>query len=611
MIHKKLPKCSTWLSVILNLFLLGITILLANHMLEFSTYIKYQFTYAHYTETLPRYILLGPATLSILFFVLYMLCNRVWLTSLLGSLICGILAIINYYVIQFHGTPLSFTTLRNWRAAFNVLHAYEFTLDPPVFTILGILAVCVLLCCLAGLFTKPILLTGKKRLICNLCLVLLWSCVFYVGYLGSNPIKPANTMSWRWKKSYLRYGYIPCTIESYFNVKNIVTKPEGYSPEILEAMEMPPPAENEGTAQPDIILILNETFYDPALIADIDADDDYLKNIHALDNCLSGYAVIPSIGGGTNSSEYELLTSNLLELMPGITPFNVLDLRGANSIVSHLNSLGYNSTGSHNGSKSNYNRNAGYPALGFHESYFSTDFTEPEYFHNRHFQTDASAYRQLYTFYEKAPASGPRFQYLLTIQNHAGYDDNDPQHDIVHTRKDYGENTQLLNEYLSCLSLSDSAFKGLTDYFSRQERPVIVCMMGDHAPSFASSIVDPKYSDEEQELLLRSVPLLIWANFPLPAQELGTMSSAFVVPTLLELAGTELTPYYRYMLQLKESVPVLTSYGTYYDAEGTRYSYDDDQGSPYEEQVDGYFYLEYANLKGNKDSRWFRKDAQP
>lgn len=355
---------------------------------------------------------------------------------------------------------------------------------------------------------------------------------------------------------------------------------------------------------PDIILILNESFYDLQQIVDFEADAPYMKNITSMDNLLKGYAVVPGAGGGTNSAEYELLTSNSLELMPGVTPFNTVNLNGANSIVSHLGALGYYSVAAHSEPAVNYSRITGYRDLQFSETHFEEDFMDVTYFHDRWFETDESLYKNMIRWYEAAPEEVPRFMYLLTIQNHGSYEMNAPEHDTVHTRSDLGGSTELANEFLSCISLTDQAFKNLTDYFSAVDRPVIVCMVGDHAPNFTNSIIS-QYSDAETDLRKRSVPLLIWANYELENIELGTMSMNYVVPTLLEIANVQLTPYYSYMLQLKEQVPILTSYGDYYDADMTLYSYDADEGKLYEQMVDNYFYLEYENLQTKRNQNLF------
>ena len=156
-------------------------------------------------------------------------------------------------------------------------------------------------------------------------------CVFYFGYFSANPVKPKKTIGWSWKEAYFQYGYTACSIEMIISTRNVVNKPEGYSLEKVENINIEENEQQRVNQTPDVILILNETFYDLKMITDIETDHEYMSGIKSLDNSVHGYAVVPLPGGGTNCSEYEFLTSNSLQLMPGVTPFNVLDLKNANT----------------------------------------------------------------------------------------------------------------------------------------------------------------------------------------------------------------------------------------------------------------------------------------
>lgn len=117
----------------------------------------------------------------------------------------------------------------------------------------------------------------------------------------------------------------------------MIQEPDGYSEERIMELVASLKQSDEGESRtPDVILILNETFCDLRQVADIHANQEFLHYWDTMPNTVKGYAVAPIDGGGTNCSEYELLTGNSLQLMPGITPFYVLDLENANSIASHL-----------------------------------------------------------------------------------------------------------------------------------------------------------------------------------------------------------------------------------------------------------------------------------
>ena len=549
-----------------------------------------------------KYIILNVLTIGIVWAVMLILCNRVWLSCLASVYISGIIAIINHYVSAYHGMPLSFLVLKNFATAMRVASSYSFSLNLTVYLLLAVMLATTVLCVFFGIALKEKRCSGRRKWIRNILLVAASVCVIVSGYTGKDPIKPANTITWIWSEPYHKYGFAACTVESFYQSLNPVTKPEGYSDNAVQMVSIP--AAEDQNATPDVILILNETFYDLHQAVDFTTDIPYMQNIESMENVLTGYAVVPVAGGATNSSEYELLTSNSMALMPGITPFNALDLYGANSIVSHLNQLGYSSTGSHPEPAVNYNREQCYYGLGFQHTYFHKEFTEREQYYNRYFITDQCVYRNLIRWYEASDEASPRFQYLLTIQNHGEWSANEPEHDLVHVQEDFGAYTDMMNEFLSCIYLTDQSFKELTDYFSSVDRPVIICMVGDHGPTFASNIVDSAYDDAQKQLQLRKVPLVIWANYELEQVNLGTMSMNYVVPTLLDLANMPTNPYYRYMLQAKEQVPILTAYGNYYDAAGNLYKYDD-SNAPHRQLVGDYFNLEYYNIH-NPDGSFLR-----
>lgn len=597
-----IPSWLFWLSAAATI---GLTLLGCWYVMEIPSMIQWDGDF-YWQVARPKFIILNLATIGVFWCLLLILFNRVWLANLLCSCVCGCIAIVNYYVIRFHGMPLSFLLLRNFATAMNVLSSYSITLTPDAWKMLAIMLGCILLALAVKFLGAGRKIAISRGYIILRNVVLLMGCflVVYKGYVCEKSVKPKNTISWSWVEAYSTYGYPACTIETLIQSFSDVSAPDGYTPEKTDTL--PTAAEKENAQTPDVVLILNETFFDLNQVADIQTDVPYLAGISALDNLLSGYALSPNAGGGTNNSEYELLSSNSLYLMPGITPFVTLDLTDAKTISSHMGALGYRTSAAHSGASSNYSRSYAYPALQFQNVRFIQDFQELTTYEQRAYATDESVYKNLIRWYEEESMDQPRFHYLLTIQNHGDYDVLPQESDTVHVQNDFGYYTEIINEYLTQIKQSDDAFVELTRYFSQVDRPVIVCMVGDHAPTFAKEIASKSLSEQERNLVTRKVPLLIWANYPLEQQDLGTMSMNYVVPTLLDIAGVQLSPYYSYLLQLKEQVPILTSYGDYYDAQGNRYTYDTDAGAPYEEAVDNYFYLEYENLKKERNQALFQ-----
>lgn len=522
-----------------------------------------------------------------------------WFSCLFCSTIFFVIAEINHYTTKLHGMPLSIMDVKNARTALNVIGAYKITLDFYAVIILIIFIINCVLCLVKRKIDKE---NSQKRslktVVIKKTVICFAGCmVFYLGYFSDHPVKPKKTITWSWEEAYHQYGYLACSIEMIVRTRHVVDMPQGYSSDKVNNIEIMPTGD-KNDQMPDIILILNETFYDLRQIVDLKTDVPFMENIDNMENIIKGHAVVTYDGGGTNCSEYELLTSNSLQLMQGITPFNVLDMSRANTIVSHLNQLGYETTGAHAGPALNYSRGRAYPDMAFDKIHFIEDFKDKVYFNTRWGETDECLYQNLITWYEEDTKESAKFMYLLTIQNHGGWEMNPPESDTVHALGDFGEYQEIIDEYLSCIRLSDMAFKNLTEYFESVDRPVIVCMVGDHSPTFASSIVDEKYSKEEQNKRLRATPFVIWANFDIEDRDMGYLSMNYLMPLVLDTAKVKTSPYYDYMNKLRSEVPVLTSYNVYMDKNGKQYSYWDN--TDYTEKVNGYLYLEYNNLQKNR-----------
>jgi phosphoglycerol transferase MdoB-like AlkP superfamily enzyme len=233
-----------------------------------------------------------------------------------------------------------------------------------------------------------------------------------------------------------------------------------------------------------------------------------------------------------------------------------------------------------------------YPKLGFDSVLFREEFGEVGKYDQRPYATDEFCYSKMVEDYETM-GDGPRLQYILTIQNHGGWELNPKESDIVNCLTDFGDYTDDMSEYLSCIKKTDEAFKKLTEYYESIDRDVIVCMVGDHAPSFATELV--KDFSLENTFALRSTPYVIWSNFDIDTKDIPVkMSMPYLVPTVLDAAGVSLSPYYSQMLKLREEVPVLSAFGVYRTKKGETFRYS--ENTEYSNDIDIYFNMVYNNV---------------
>ena len=562
----------------------------------------------------PLYAPLNAFTAFCITLLLFALCGRWWLSTGISGVLFTVLAIANYYTRDLHGTALMPQDVLNITTAAAVMGSYTLRITSTVKTIalcrVPVAAIAAVQRWLPGPKKGKI---GWPRRLGRWagCAAGIFA-ILYVGYFAPFSIKPKQTYGWAWQTTYYTYGYLAGTIESAGLLMNPIVEPDYYSDEAAaeaaaRAADYTPAVQTVSEQEyPDVVLILSESLYDFDLVTDTGADQDVLSVIKNTPNSIYGHTVSPHVGGGTNSSEYEMLTSNSMMLMPSITPFNWLNLYNANSVVSYLEDLGYATLAAHPYTNSNYRRNSAWLNLGFDEVYFEDSFPTKETYGNRPYQTDSATYRDFETLYEAMPADQPRFTFLVSIQSHGDYNMNDAELDLVHAATDYGEYDDLMDEYLSCIYLTDQAFGELTEYFTNlyeeTGRKVIVALAGDHAPSFVTHVSDASVAPENDlQILQRSTPYVIWANYPL--ENAGETSAndpynridmCMLAPVLAEQAGLPLTPYYSYMLAMREDVTVFTAGNDFMDASGVTHTYG--ENAAMDEWVHGYFALEYNNI---------------
>ena len=564
----------------------------------------------------PLYAPLNALTAFCLTLILFAMLGRWWLSTALSGAVFTIIALINYYTRDLHGSALMPQDILNLGTAAEVMGSYTLKITHDVIKI-------------ALLFLPILAIAFVQRRLCKgapkraswpargvrvagsaLCVFL----VMFFGYFGPVTVKPKTTYGWAWQNTYYTYGYLAGTIEATSLMADPIIEPEGYSDAAaVEAFAKADGYTGPSTAEtaqdyPDVVLILSESFYDFDLVTDLQADTDIMPVTKNLPNSVYGHTISPHVGGGTNLTEYEMLTSNSLILMPSITPFNWLNLYNANSVVSYLKGLGYSTMAAHPYTNSNYQRDSAWLALGFDETHFEDDFPTQDRYGDRPYQTDSATYKDWEKLYEAMPEDKPRFSFLVSIQSHGDYDMNDASLDIVHAATDYGEYDELMDEYLSCIKMTDAAVQELCDYFTAQYektgRKVIVAMAGDHAPSFVTHVADPSFAaaGNDLELLQRSTPFFIWANYPLEHTDaavsttdpLNRMDMVMLTPTLLQQAGLPLSDYYKYLLEMKQNTPVVTAANDYMKADGTTAVYGVDPAL--DAWVKGYLNLEYNNI---------------
>jgi len=351
-----------------------------------------------------------------------------------------------------------------------------------------------------------------------------------------------------------------------------IDKPDHYSPAMAAQILKPFTESGADTANvdapPNIIVIMNEAFSDPAVLGSFETNEDYMPFVHsilngAVDNTISGYLNVSVLGGNTANTEFEFLTGNTMAFLPqGSIPYQQYLKKELPSLASHLKNLGYETIATHPYNSTGWERNKVYPLLGFDEMYFIKDYKSPEKI--RKYVSDWECYKKIINFYENKPNDTPLFVFNVTMQNHSPYTEDFENFQPDIEVKD--GSSKALNNYLSLMKKSDEAVEQLVTYFSNAPEDTIIVFFGDHQPT--NSVVSNVWKlngkngsdlSDEDEAKRYKVPFFIWSNYAIGTQTAFETSANYLASYVLEAAGIPLYDYESYLLGLSELYPVVTA----------------------------------------------------
>lgn len=512
-----------------------------------------------------------PVLLNIILYELILL----FLVSLTGRLRAALITeavffliygIANYFVLDFRSAPIQPWDLLSIGTAASVADNFQYELSAKAWQAIGgFLLVLVL-----SFFCKASFPKGKWKLRLSL---LLFSALALFGFtkmlhnetfvqqklrLYDKLFTPTTVMQ--------KNG---TTVAFLMGLKYItVEKPEGYSQENAQAMlSASDTSEKVPETLPNIIVIMNEAFSDPAVLGDFTTNEDYMPFVHGLlagsENTQSGYLQVSVKGGNTANTEFEYLTGNTMAFLPqGSIPYQQYIKAELPSLASYLQTFGYRTVAMHPYHASGWDRDEVYPRLGFEECYFLPDYQDPEII--RKYVSDRSDYEKIIELYEEKESGQPLFLFNVTMQNHSSYSEEFDNFTPDITVD--GSSSKLLSTYLSLMKLSDEAIAELVDYFSGQEEETILVFFGDHQPT--DSVVNPVLKlhgkscadlSEEEEYLRYRIPFFVWANFDIPEENQITTSANFLPVRTLEAAGLPLPSYFTFLNELEERLPAVSA----------------------------------------------------
>ncbi|SKA90164.1 Phosphoglycerol transferase MdoB [Clostridium sp. USBA 49] len=377
---------------------------------------------------------------------------------------------------------------------------------------------------------------------------------------------------WNQPVNYSTNGFMIALLSNLQN--DIMAMPENYTEENVNkiALKYKEKAEEinkdrniSSSENPNIVFVMDESFWDPTKLTNLKFSDDPMKNIREImSNSSSGALLSPSFGGCTANVEFEALTGfSMYNLFPGTVPFQQGFQKDTKipSIASILKNDNYDTLAIHPYNKIFYKRSKVYPLIGF--DYFTSEenirykdrLTKDSYI------SDQSVVNEILDVLNEK--NNPQFIHAVTMQNHLPITDGKHGENSISISGLNEEDAKELETYSEGIKQSDIAIKNLIDGVSKLKEPTIVVFWGDHLPSLSNSIYeDSKYLGDDESLnerKLSETPLFIYSNYNLKKENLKTISPAFLGVTLFDILNKPLTPYYAMLEDIKSQVPGLKS----------------------------------------------------
>ena len=550
---------------------------------------------------LPKYII-GNLVLYFAIFVIFFLAfGKASVAISIYSIVASFWALVDYYVTLFRGRGFVIMDIFSVKTAAEVTSNYSFGLSVDIGTaLLGIITLVFYQIWFQTIEIKPVKIKTILARISGIIII--------IGFLYTNMYIWESEALYMWDIAgeYVNKGFL-YKLAGEFQYLN-VDKPEGYSSTMVNSVlqkNVTQIAENSfdtklnQTIPKNIIVIMNESLADFSEFNNYTASEDVLPYIHSLNrNIKKGFLYVPSFGGGTSDTEYEVLTGNTKEFMPlGSNAYELYCERLQYGLANTLKEQNYTSIAVHPYYASGWNRPQVYANMQFDE-FITLENWEEEITNIREYASDSSAYNKIEHIFENKYNEN-LFIFCVTMQNHGGYEQDSAKGFKASVSLSYSEEYPMAETYLSLEKESDKAFKALIEYFESVDEPTMIVMYGDHWPGLEEGFYWALFEKDFNALNWLEVqqeyrtPYIIWANYPLE-YEYEDMSANYFGSYILEQAGLELTEYNKALLNMKEKIPIIGT-GAICDSNGKWYKMDQ-LSEDYEKIINDYKILQYNNV---------------
>lgn len=510
------------------------------------------------------------------------LTGRVHLAVIITVILGFVAGTINHFVLMFRGTAVVPIDIIAAGAARDVISNYTFAPDIQILLTVAVLGAG---CILAARY--PVKLDIRKlahnavRIVTGIlaCVVLVFACSKYSrGWSGAVIYFKDATEFARMN------GFVYSFVQTIHNM--VMEEPEGYDPDyVKDVMAGFAEDEKQTAQQPDIIMIMSETWADLSVIADTSSfSTDPMPYLHSIaqdndPNTVVGNTIVPVFGSGTCNSEFESITGfSLANFSTYCFPYLQFVDDSTPSVAAYLKQQGYRTYALHPGETETWARDRVYKYFNFDEIYFRENFPYQELRHEM--INDASCFNSILDLLPSDSSDQPAFIFNVTIRNHGGYAKNtdfDIRVNVENTDGQYSD----AERFASLMLYSDEELEEFISQLKKRERPTVLVMFGDHLPSLSDdyfSYIHMNQAEAANPLARYTTPYLIWSNYDIDTSDIPqTVSSNFIGLIAMKLADVKMNGWFSYLDSQMAKTPVYSLYGVKDSSgnfvDGNRYDY--------------------------------------
>jgi len=284
-----------------------------------------------------------------------------------------------------------------------------------------------------------------------------------------------------------------------------------YEPQIAAQT---PPLGAADAQKPDIVVILSESFFDPTIMNGYPPGTDLTPNLHRLESHgTSGWLHVPTFGGGTIRTEFEVLTGLSLRYFPEVQfPYLQIHQKKIPGIVRLLAGDGYTTLAVHGNDPGFWNRSIAFKELGFDKFISIADFPPDDSINDGKYMSDKSFTDELL---RQLPDSGPpRFVLGISIEAHGPYDqsygiDEKARNAIPVPKGVTDAQAKLeLQNYIYHMQHADQQLGRLIDTLAQRKRRTVVLFFGDHLPALVPAFQQAGFRNG-RGFLTQAVPYIL------------------------------------------------------------------------------------------------------